>query len=266
MRGVVTMAAVLVIPADVPHHDVLVLAALTVVLGTLYLQGLSIPWLVRLLHVQPSDPAVDALARATLLQQATDAGLVVLERAEADGDPHGVFAMLRGRVDQRSFAAWERLSTTPGTEPPSRTYTRVREEMIRAERARVLQIRSEGQVPSTVVREVLGLLDVEESMLDNGSEELECITATGTGGQGCVELQAFGVRETPADPVCDACVREGTHPVALRMCLVCGEIGCCDSSVGRHATAHYETTGHAVMQSAEPGETWRWCYVHSVTA
>lgn len=54
--------------------------------------------------------------------------------------------------------------------------------------------------------------------------------------------------------------------MALRRCLTCGEIGCCDSSVGQHATAHFRATGHPVMQSAEPGETWRWCYVHSTTA
>jgi uncharacterized UBP type Zn finger protein len=50
--------------------------------------------------------------------------------------------------------------------------------------------------------------------------------------------------------------------VHLRTCLACGYVGCCDSSKGRHATAHAESSGHPVMQSAEPGESWRWCYVH----
>lgn len=49
--------------------------------------------------------------------------------------------------------------------------------------------------------------------------------------------------------------------VHLRMCLGCGYVGCCDSSRPRHATAHHRATGHPVMQSAEPGEQWRWCYV-----
>jgi CPA1 family monovalent cation:H+ antiporter len=49
--------------------------------------------------------------------------------------------------------------------------------------------------------------------------------------------------------------------VHLRVCLSCGHVGCCDSSRPRHATAHYQETGHPVMQSAEPGERWRWCYV-----
>ena len=41
----------------------------------------------------------------------------------------------------------------------------------------------------------------------------------------------------------------------------CGHVGCCDSSAPRHATAHFHSTRHPVMQSAEPGENWRWCYV-----
>ena len=44
------------------------------------------------------------------------------------------------------------------------------------------------------------------------------------------------------------------------MCQSCGHIGCCDNSVGKHATAHYDETGHPIIRSAEPGETWSWCY------
>ena len=46
----------------------------------------------------------------------------------------------------------------------------------------------------------------------------------------------------------------------LRICLACGNVGCCDSSAGRHAERHFHTT-HPVMRSFEPGESWRWCYV-----
>lgn len=46
----------------------------------------------------------------------------------------------------------------------------------------------------------------------------------------------------------------------LRVCLVCGHVGCCDSSHPRHATAHFLGTSHSVMESAEDGESWRWCY------
>jgi CPA1 family monovalent cation:H+ antiporter len=60
---------------------------------------------------------------------------------------------------------------------------------------------------------------------------------------------------------CEQCLRDGTEWVALRMCLTCGTVGCCDSSVGRHATAHFNQTNHPVMRSIMPGEAWRWCYV-----
>jgi uncharacterized UBP type Zn finger protein len=60
---------------------------------------------------------------------------------------------------------------------------------------------------------------------------------------------------------CEDCLREGTSWVKLRRCLTCGHVGCCDSSPAKHATKHYKTTSHPIMQSAEPAEDWKWCYV-----
>ena len=122
----------------------------------------------RLLDVPAPDPAEDALARAGLLQQAADAGFARLDELEYD-DHHGVAEQVRARVDQRTFAAWEQLATTDGEETPSELYARIRGEMIEAERAKVLLVRSKGKVPSEVVSQVLGMLDIEESMLDAGS-------------------------------------------------------------------------------------------------
>jgi monovalent cation:H+ antiporter-2, CPA2 family len=48
--------------------------------------------------------------------------------------------------------------------------------------------------------------------------------------------------------------------VHLRMCQVCGEVGCCDDSPNKHATAHHHETGHPIIRSLEPGEDWSWCY------
>ena len=55
-------------------------------------------------------------------------------------------------------------------------------------------------------------------------------------------------------------VTAGTPYRELRICQDCGHVGCCDSSPGRHATAHHLATGHPLVQSFEPGETWFWCY------
>jgi EmrB/QacA subfamily drug resistance transporter len=68
----------------------------------------------------------------------------------------------------------------------------------------------------------------------------------------------------PRGPGCEECLRLGERWVHLRMCLVCGHVGCCDSSGRRHATAHFWATGHPVVRSLEPGETWRWCYVDEI--
>jgi monovalent cation/hydrogen antiporter len=268
MRGVVTLAAAFVIPEDAPYREVLLLVAFTVVAGTLFLQGLSLPMAARRLRVPSPDPLEDALARATVLQQASKAGFHKLHELEYD-DRHGVFALLKQRIEQRNFAAWERLGTVADQEAPSELYTRVRLEMIAAERERVLEIRKAGMVASEVVRDVLAMLDVEESMLDisqENREELRLTAAQRRTGDTCEDLDAFPAVETVADPECGDCLRAGTAWVALRQCLECGNVGCCDSSPRRHATAHFHETRHPVMESAEPAEDWRWCYLHHATA
>ncbi len=274
MRGVVTLAAAFVIPADFPQRDLLVLIALAVTAGTLFLQGSSLPWLVRRLRLPGPDPREDALARAALLQEAGAAGRAWLDE-HTDDDPTGAVAAVRDRVERRDFAAWERLGdVNPNVETPSEAYARLRRDMLDVERSRVLEIRSTGRVPHEVVAEVLGALDLEESMLDVRSERDARVRAaagretvvtgvTGTNVDACEHLHQAPVDPRP-DPAteCEDCVAEGLSVwVHLRKCLTCGHVGCCDSSPRRHATAHFAATGHPVIRSAEPGEHWRWCYV-----
>ncbi len=63
---------------------------------------------------------------------------------------------------------------------------------------------------------------------------------------------------------CEDCLAMGGRWVHLRLCLSCGHVGCCDSSPNRHATKHAADTEHPIVQSFEPGEDWRWCYVDHV--
>lgn len=82
----------------------------------------------------------------------------------------------------------------------------------------------------------------------------------------CAHLDTVEFLEVPDDVAgCEECLKLGTTWVHLRMCQQCGHIGCCDSSPGRHATAHFKDTGHPIIRSAEPGEGWSWCYVDELT-
>jgi uncharacterized UBP type Zn finger protein len=63
---------------------------------------------------------------------------------------------------------------------------------------------------------------------------------------------------------CEECLKAGTTWVHLRMCLLCGHVGCCDASQGKHATRHFRATEHPLMRSQEPGENWGWCYVDEI--
>ena len=64
---------------------------------------------------------------------------------------------------------------------------------------------------------------------------------------------------------CETCLDHGDDWVHIRVCMTCGHVGCCDSSPGKHATAHFKETGHAVMRSGEVGEGWGWCFEDKAT-
>ena len=75
----------------------------------------------------------------------------------------------------------------------------------------------------------------------------------------CSHLVQIQVTE-PTTDVCEACVAKGDIWPALRMCLTCGYIGCCDTSINTHAKKHYEATGHPLFRSIRMSEGWIWCY------
>jgi hypothetical protein len=76
----------------------------------------------------------------------------------------------------------------------------------------------------------------------------------------CPHLTAINDVVPSADG-CEECLAIGSGWVHLRLCLVCGHVGCCDDSPNRHASKHFHSTKHPVMRSFEPGETWGWCFV-----
>ena len=70
---------------------------------------------------------------------------------------------------------------------------------------------------------------------------------------------------TPSSEGCEDCLKIGGEWVHLRLCLICGHVGCCDSSKNKHATKHFHHSKHPLIRSIEPGETWIWCYVDEVS-
>jgi uncharacterized UBP type Zn finger protein len=77
--------------------------------------------------------------------------------------------------------------------------------------------------------------------------------------EGCEHLAEMEVVQ-PASLLCEKCVAQGDAWVTLRLCMICGHVGCCDSSKNTHARKHYESEGHPLIMSYEPGEDWVWCY------
>jgi Na+/H+ antiporter len=267
LRGVVTLATAFLIPVDVPYREVLVFVAMVVTAGTLLLQGLTLPALVRRLGLRGPDARSDALQAATVLQSASIAALAELDRVKRTTDSDETVNLLRERISQRPHALWERLGATGDVETPAEEYRRLRLETLQAERDEVLRIRSSGTIDHDVISQVLATLDIEEStltILAERSEQIneETVELPTHADGACRHLAAARTEILPdGSGVCEDCLREGTRPVHLRICLHCGNVGCCDSSVGRHAERHFQGSHHAVMRSFEPGETWRWCYV-----
>lgn len=269
MRGVVTLAAVFLLPPETDEREVLVLIAFVVTVGTLMIQGLSIPTLVRWLRVPGPDRHEDHLQEATVYQAVTDAGMKYLDEEVEGTVSDAVMHRLRERATDRTNAVWERLG---GLETPSAQYSRLRAGMLRHERQELLRIRSLGSVDQSLLQGVMNALDVEESILDRLSEgettagrETDLRAPEDPEG-GCEHLLAACDYPTPLTPTgCEECLRDGDEWVHLRLCMACGHVGCCDSSVGKHGMLHFEETGHPVMRSFEPGEAWRWCFVDELT-
>jgi hypothetical protein len=80
----------------------------------------------------------------------------------------------------------------------------------------------------------------------------------------CTHVADVDTDARPSSDGCEDCLRDGGTWVHLRMCRMCGHIGCCDSSPAKHATAHNGSSGHPLISSFEPGEDWWWCYADQV--
>lgn len=80
----------------------------------------------------------------------------------------------------------------------------------------------------------------------------------------CAHLDEIDEKIAPTSTGCAECLKAGDEWVHLRLCLTCGNVGCCDDSKNTHATKHHRATKHPMIRSFEPGEKWLWCYVDEV--
>lgn len=182
MRGVVSLAAAFAVPLTTLSGDVLpgrpqlVFLTFVVVIGTLLLHGLTLPWLVRALGVRSDEARTDALRAAAAQSRATAAAaerldeMLALERESGQSsEVHDRAAeVLRRWNTSRGDAAWERLGRgdTEIGESPGTAFRRLRLEMLAAERAALIKERDEQRIDDEVLRSMLHGLDLEEATLN----------------------------------------------------------------------------------------------------
>jgi Na+/H+ antiporter len=172
MRGVVSLAAAFALEETFPEKDLILYLTFVVVLGTLLVQGLTLPALIRRLGVVGRDEQQDLIREAGAQHAAANAALQRLDRElAANGEvPADVVDRLREKAELRQFGAWERLGGRSGgegyTEPPTVSFRRLRRAMIDAEREVFIEARDSGQIDEEVLSRVQRELDLEEAILE----------------------------------------------------------------------------------------------------
>lgn len=174
MRGVVSLAIAFSIPLTVhggeafPERNLILFLTFTTVIGTLVVQGLTLPPLVRRLKLPGRDAQAETLAEANAQAQASRAAEQRLEELLADERnalPEPLADRLRAVVERRRNSVWERLGqANPVTgESVDDTYRRLSREVIGAERAVFVKLRDGRHIDDEMLRTLLRRLDLEEA-------------------------------------------------------------------------------------------------------
>jgi CPA1 family monovalent cation:H+ antiporter len=173
LRGAVSLAAALALPLTVhggrafPQRDLIVFLVFCVILGTLVLQGLTLPPLIRLLGVEDDGLAAREEAKARI--HAAEAALERIdELAEEDWVRGDTAERMRGlyRFRRTRFASRFDDGDDGAIEEQSVAYQRLRRELLDAERAALVRLRNEGRINDDVMHRVERDLDLEDSRLD----------------------------------------------------------------------------------------------------
>jgi Na+/H+ antiporter len=165
MRGVVSLAAASAIPHEMRGREVVIFCTFVVTVGTLLLQGMTLPFVIRKLGVRGGEQQTDALAEAQVQHRAAEASITRLdEELVANTAPDHVVERLRGVAEMRGNAAWERLGRQEA-ESPAAAHRRLRRVMLDAEREVFVAARDAREIDDEVLRRVLRELDLEEAKL-----------------------------------------------------------------------------------------------------
>ncbi|MBW5423968.1 Na+/H+ antiporter [Streptomyces sp. BG9H] len=174
MRGVVSLAIAFSIPLAMedgepfPARNLVLFLTFTTVIGTLVVQGLSLPWLIRVLKLPGRDAQAQTLAEAqaqNAASQAAEARVEELMRDERNRLPRPLQDRLRTVLERRRNSVWERLGQpNPVTgESADDTYRRLAREAIAAEREVFVRMRDERRIDDEMMRTLLRKLDLEEA-------------------------------------------------------------------------------------------------------
>ncbi|MFK0256712.1 Na+/H+ antiporter [Streptomyces sp. NPDC090445] len=168
MRGVVSLAIAFSVPMDVPHRDLILFLTFTTVIGTLVVQGLTLPPLIRLLRLPARDATAETLAEAQAQSEASRAAEERLDELLAEPEnalPPPLAERLRTVLERRRNAVWERLGdVNPLTgESADDVYRRLSREMIGAEREVFVSLRDLRRIDDEMLRALLRRLDLEEA-------------------------------------------------------------------------------------------------------
>lgn len=164
MRGVVTLAAVLALPAGTPafpERDRLIFIAFVVIVSTMVVQGLTLPLVVKRLGVTASDDEKND-ATQDLIRRARDAGFRRLDELRTDGS---LDSETIGQAEDNADRMWHSIGFTPGehsAEESARNadaLNAVKDQILAAAREEITSARAESGVDPVVVDGVLKRLD-----------------------------------------------------------------------------------------------------------
>jgi Na+/H+ antiporter len=167
MRGAVSLAAALALPLSFPQRNLIIFVTFGVILATLVLQGLTLPWLIRRLGVQRDDSEAQEEMRGRL--RATDAALARLEELAGEGwTRDDTVERMRGlyQFRRRRLKARAGYLADDGAQDRSLAYQRLVRELLEAQRREIVRLRNRGEISNEVMHRIERDLDLEDSRLE----------------------------------------------------------------------------------------------------